>query len=153
MEKNQKTGKQALLKKAGLKNTLPRKLILETLESNPQRHFSAEELYQVLMENGENVGIATVYRVLAQFESAGLVLRHHFESSTSVFELGGRKHHDHLICTDCGAIIEFLNEDIEKLQRQVAKQQGFRLHDHALCIYASCENADDCPRRMDRNNH
>jgi Fur family transcriptional regulator, ferric uptake regulator len=135
------------LKQAGLKNTLPRKLILELLQESKIRHLSAEDIYRALLEHGENIGLATVYRVLSQFENAGLVTRHHFEGTTAVFELSGGKHHDHLICTDCGAIIEFFNEDIEKQQRQVAEREGFILNGHALYIFGSCKNREHCPRR------
>ncbi len=144
------TDHQALFKQAGLKTTQARKLILNILESNPQRHFSAEEIYQILLSHSEPVGIATVYRILAQFEKAGLLIRHQFEGNTSLFELSGRNHHDHLICTNCGAIIEFTNEEIEKLQDEIADKQGFDLVDHALYIFAACRNSDSCARRKDR---
>lgn len=123
------------LRKAGLKVTLPRLKILEILENCDQRHLSAEDIYKELLEVGEDIGLATVYRVLTQFESAGLVTRHNFEGGHSVFELDSGEHHDHMVCISSGEVIEFRNEEIEKLQREIAKQHDFELIDHNLVLY------------------
>ena len=123
------------LRKAGLKVTLPRLKILEILEADTQRHLSAEDIYRELLDAGEDIGLATVYRVLTQFESAGLVNRHNFEGGSSVFELDEGKHHDHMVCVESGEVIEFVNEDIERLQREIAKKHGFELIDHSLVLY------------------
>jgi Fur family ferric uptake transcriptional regulator len=123
------------LKKAGLKVTLPRLKILEILEGNQQRHLSAEDIYKELLETGEDIGLATVYRVLTQFETAGLVKRHNFEGGHSVFEMDEGEHHDHMVCIETGNVVEFINEDIERLQREIAKKHGFELVDHSLVLY------------------
>lgn len=123
------------LRKAGLKVTLPRLKILEILESSSQRHRSAEEIYKDLLDSGEEIGLATVYRVLTQFESAGLVTRHNFEGGHSVFELDDSGHHDHMVCVETGDVIEFFSEDIERLQREVASKKGYKLLDHKLVLY------------------
>tara|TARA_B100001123_G_scaffold267238_1_gene297493 strand:- start:629 stop:1030 length:402 start_codon:yes stop_codon:yes gene_type:complete len=123
------------LKKAGLKATLPRIRILEILEESAGRHLSAEDVYKILLEHGEEVGLATVYRVLTQFESAGLVIRHNFDSGHSVFELDSGTHHDHMVHLDTGEIIEFQNEEIEELQRKIASKHGFDLIEHSLVLY------------------
>ena len=123
------------LRKAGLKITLPRLKILEILESAPQRHLSAEDVYRELLDSGEEIGLATVYRVLTQFESAGLVTRHNFEGGHSVFELDDGGHHDHMVCIESGDVVEFFSEDIERLQHEVAKENGFKLLDHSLVLY------------------
>jgi Fur family ferric uptake transcriptional regulator len=123
------------LRKAGLKVTLPRLKILEILESNRQRHLSAEDIYKELLETGEDIGLATVYRVLTQFEAAGLVKRHNFEGGHSVFEMDEGEHHDHMVCVDTGDVIEFINEDIERLQQEIAKKHGYDLIDHSLVLY------------------
>ncbi len=128
------------LKKAGLKATLPRIKILEMLEGSETRHMSAEDVYKTLLEGGEDVGLATVYRVLTQFESAGLVSRHHFEGGHSMFELNEGKHHDHILCVKCGKVEEFVDEVIEERQRAIAKKKGFSMTDHALYIYGVCSN-------------
>ncbi len=128
------------LKKVGLKATLPRLKILEILESNPMRHMSAEDVYKALLQTDEDIGLATVYRVLTQFESAELVKRHHFDSGHSVFELEQGQHHDHIVCVKCGKVEEFLDEIIEERQRNIAKQKGFTITDHSLYIYGLCEN-------------
>lgn len=128
------------LKNAGLKATLPRLRILQLLENNAQRHMTAEDIYKSLLDTGEDVGLATVYRVLTQFETAGLVVRHHFENSISVFELNDGKHHDHLLCIKCGKIVEFVDADIEKRQESIAKQHKFEITDHCLYIYGVCED-------------
>jgi Fur family ferric uptake transcriptional regulator len=123
------------LRKAGLKVTLPRLKILEILEGNRQRHLSAEDIYKELLETGEDIGLATVYRVLTQFEAAGLVKRHNFEGGHSVFEMDEGEHHDHMVCVDTGDVIEFMNDDIERLQREIASKHGYELIDHSLVLY------------------
>ena len=130
------------LRKAGLKVTLPRMKILEILEESPQQHLSAEDLYRVLMNSHEEIGLATIYRVLTQFEGAGLVIRHHFEGGQAVFELDRGKHHDHLICIKCGKIVEFVNAFIEEQQKKIAKEAGFNITDHSLIIYGECNNPE-----------
>ncbi len=130
------------LRKAGLKITLPRVKILGLLERSDKRHVSAEDVYRMLLENGEEIGLATVYRVLTQFESGGLVCRHNFEGGQSIFELDCGKHHDHLVCAKCGKIVEFVDETIEKRQSAVAKRHGFAIQDHSLVIYGICDNPD-----------
>lgn len=126
------------LKKAGLKATLPRIKILQILEENPLRHMSAEDVYKVLLGTGEDVGLATVYRVLTQFETAGLVARHHFEGGQSVFEINQGAHHDHILCVGCGKVDEFVDEVIEQRQRAIAKKAGYVMTDHSLYIYGMC---------------
>lgn len=123
------------LRKAGLKVTLPRVKILQILEQSVQRHLSAEDVYKALLEAGDDVGLATVYRVLTQFEQAGLVERHNFDGGHSVFELDNGEHHDHLVCTESGKVIEFHNEKIEQIQIQVAKELGYELTGHSLILY------------------
>jgi Fur family ferric uptake transcriptional regulator len=132
------------LRKAGLKVTLPRMKILEILETNETRHMSAEDVYKVLLDAEEDIGLATVYRVLTQFEAAGLVTRHHFEGGHSVFELNEGHHHDHIVCVQCGKVVEFLDQTIEKIQEQVARREGFKIRDHSLIIYGDCERKN-CP--------
>lgn len=134
------------LRNAGLKVTLPRLKILEMLESSPDRHLSAEDIYRRLMDGGEDIGLATVYRVLTQFEAAGLVVRHHFEGGHAVFELERGTHHDHLVCTTCGHVEEFSDEMIERRQRERAKELGFRLVEHSLIMHGECLRSD-CPNR------
>jgi len=127
------------LRKAGLKVTLPRMKILEILASNTTiRHMSAEDVYKALLEGGEDIGLATVYRVLTQFESAGLVTRHHFEGGHSVFELNEGSHHDHIVCVKCGRVDEFMDETIEQRQRAIAQKAGYEITDHSLYIYGIC---------------
>ena len=126
------------LKKAGLKNTLPRRRILEIMENARDHHMSAEDIYRELLESGEEIGLATVYRVLTQFQEAGLVTRHHFESGQSVFELDHGEHHDHLVCVKCGRVEEFVDDVIEKRQNEIAKNAGFTITDHSLNIYGVC---------------
>ncbi len=126
------------LKKAGLKATLPRIKILQILEENPLRHMSAEDVYKVLLGTDEDVGLATVYRVLTQFETAGLVSRHHFEGGQSVFEINQGEHHDHILCVGCGKVDEFIDEVIEQRQRAIAKKAGYVMTDHSLYIYGMC---------------
>ncbi len=131
------------LRKAGLKATLPRLKILDILERNSSRHMSAEDVYKALLDSGEDVGLATVYRVLTQFESAGLVARHHFEGGTSVFELDEGTHHDHLLCVKCGRVEEFVDEVIEKRQKAIAADHGFTITDHSLYIYGVCSDCQE----------
>ena len=126
------------IKKAGLKVTLPRIKNHEIMESSSMRHLSAEDVYKHLLEDGEEVGLATVYRVLTQFESAGLVARHHFEGGHSVFELNQGHHHDHIVCVKCGKIEEFVDETIEQRQKDIAAKAGFEITDHCLYIYGVC---------------
>ena len=123
------------LRKAGLKITLPRLKILEILENADNRHLSAEDIYLDLLASGEEIGLATVYRVLTQFEGAGLVTRHNFEGGHSVFELDDGEHHDHMVCVDSGEVIEFTSDEIERLQHDVAEKHGFELIDHSLVLY------------------
>lgn len=127
------------LKKAGLKTTVPRLKILGILEESSVRHMTAEDVYKELLEAGEDIGLATVYRVLTQFESAGLVMRHNFEGGRSVFELDDEGHHDHLVCMECGRVFEFYDKTIEDRQRKVAENAGFVLQDHALHMYGVCQ--------------
>ena len=126
------------LKDAGLKITLPRVKILQVLESSEVHHVSAEDVYKLLLQNGEEVGLATVYRVLTQFEQAGLVVRHNFEGGHSVFELSSDKHHDHIVCIRCGRVEEFADDEIEQRQKNVADKLGFELTDHNLNMYGLC---------------
>lgn len=126
------------LKDAGLKITAPRVKILQILESSAIRHLSAEDVYRKLLTNNEEIGLATVYRVLTQFEAAGLVIRHHFEEGHSVFELAGAFHHDHLVCIKCGRVEEFSDADIEALQCKIADTFGFELIEHNLNMYGYC---------------
>ncbi|BFM14224.1 ferric iron uptake transcriptional regulator [Maricurvus nonylphenolicus] len=123
------------LRKAGLKVTLPRVKILQILESNEQHHLSAEDVYKLLMEAGEDVGLATVYRVLTQFEAAGLVVRHNFDGGHSVFELDRGEHHDHMVCVETGQVMEFHNDEIEALQEKIAADNGYELTGHSLVLY------------------
>jgi len=129
------------LRSAGLKVTLPRLKILEMLESNPARHMSAEDIYRKLMDSEEDIGLATVYRVLTQFEAAGLVKRHHFEGGHAVFELERGPHHDHMVNLETGEVIEFVSEEIEKLQKQIAEKHGFAVEDHSLVLYVRPKNS------------
>lgn len=128
------------LRDVGLKVTLPRVKILEMFEkmSKSHQHLSAEEVYKILLEKGEEIGLATVYRVLTQFEAAGLVTRHHFEGGNSIFELNRGDHHDHILCVKCGRVDEFVSEEIENLQKQVAGRLGYVLEDHCLYMYGVC---------------
>jgi Fur family ferric uptake transcriptional regulator len=126
------------LKKAGLKVTLPRTKILEMLEHTTTRHMSAEDVYKRLLESGDDIGLATVYRVLTQFEAAGLVVRHHFEGGHSVFEINQGEHHDHIVCVKCGKVDEFIDEVIEGRQRAIADKLGYDITDHSLYLYGIC---------------
>ena len=133
------------LRKAGLKITLPRLKILEILENASNRHPSAEDIYKDLLDSGEEIGLATVYRVLTQFEAAGLVTRHNFEGGHSVFELDDGEHHDHMVCVESGEVVEFFSEEIERLQHEIAEKHGFELLDHSLVLYVrrAGESSDD----------
>ena len=133
-------------KNSGLKATLPRIKVLEIFQNSSQRHMSAEDVYKALLAEGSDVGLATVYRVLMQFEQAGILSRNHFESGKAVFELNEGKHHDHLVCVDCGRVEEFFDAEIEKRQKAIAHQRGFELQDHALALYAVCTKKN-CPHR------
>ncbi|MCH9693817.1 MAG: ferric iron uptake transcriptional regulator [Gammaproteobacteria bacterium] len=130
------------LREAGLKVTLPRLKILEILEDSKLRHQSAEDIYKQLLNLGEDIGLATVYRVLTQFESAGLVTRHNFEGGHSVFELDDGEHHDHMVCIDSGDVIEFVSEEIERIQHEIAEKHGYELLDHSLVLYVKLKNED-----------
>ncbi|HWK54102.1 MAG TPA: ferric iron uptake transcriptional regulator [Hyphomicrobiales bacterium] len=133
------SGQNQELRKAGLKVTLPRVKIMQILEAAKDRHLSAEDVYKALRDADEDVGLATVYRVLTQFESAGLVQRHHFEGGHSVFEMSSEEHHDHIVCTKCGKVDEFIDPIIEERQELMAKKHGFTISDHSLYIYGLCE--------------
>lgn len=126
---------EADIKEAGLKVTQPRVKILDLFNNSPDRHLSAEDIYKTLIANGEEIGLATVYRVLTQFEAAGLLNRHHFEGGQAVFELADDEHHDHMVCNRTGKVIEFYDEVIEQRQREIAKQHGFKITDHSLILY------------------
>lgn len=130
------------LKKAGLKVTLPRVKILEILAGSAERHMSAEDVYKTLLDQNEEIGLATVYRVLTQFEAAGLVERHNFEGGHAVFELDQGNHHDHIVCMKCGKVVEFVDPTIERLQHEIADQNGFKLVDHSLTLYGVCQSCD-----------
>ncbi|GGI83932.1 ferric iron uptake transcriptional regulator [Legionella impletisoli] len=132
------------LKEVGLKITMPRLKVLQILEQFRDHHVSAEEIYKALLDMGEDVGLATVYRVLSQFESAGLVHRHNFEGGYSVYELSQGEHHDHLVCVKCGRVEEFLDEIIEKRQAMIAERAQFKMTDHSLNIYGLCV---DCQKK------
>ncbi len=134
------------LHKAGLKTTLPRLKVLSVLEASDNRHMSAEDVYREVLKDSDPVGLATVYRVLAQFVEAGLVVRHQFEGDKSVFELNDAAHHDHMVCMKCGLVIEFVNREIESLQQQVAESHDFDLQDHSLTLYGLCSNCRESPR-------
>jgi Fur family ferric uptake transcriptional regulator len=135
------------IRNAGLKVTAPRVKILALLEDNSDDHFSAEDVYKMLLNRGEEIGIATIYRVLTQFEGVGLVKRHYFDSGTqAIFELNRGSHHDHILCQDCGQVVEFVDEVIEKRQHAIARDNGFKLTRHALVLYAECKR-EDCPNR------
>jgi Fur family transcriptional regulator, ferric uptake regulator len=137
------------LRKAGLKVTLPRLKILEILEHSQPRHMSAEEIYKKLLDSSEDIGLATVYRVLTQFESAGLVTRHHFEDGMAVFEINHGMHHDHIVCMDCGLVEEFVDAEIESRQNAIASRLGFTIAEHSLVLYGRCQRSD-CPRKQGR---
>lgn len=141
---------QTDLRKAGLKVTAPRVKILEILTGSAARHLSAEDIYRILLDSNEDIGLATVYRVLTQFEAAGLVSRHHFEGGMAVFELNRGEHHDHIVCVDCGRVEEFSDSAIEQRQQAVAAERGFDIADHALILYGHCRR-QQCPHRSAQN--
>ena len=134
------------LKGSGLKVTMPRLKVLDLFQHSDTRHLSAEDVYRKLLEEHSDVGLATVYRVLTQFEQAGLLVRHHFEGGKAVYELNEGKHHDHLVCLQCGRVEEFYDSEIEARQNKVARERGFAIHDHQLYLYADCVKKD-CPHR------
>jgi Fur family ferric uptake transcriptional regulator len=134
------------LKNTGLKATLPRLKILDVFQKGAQRHMTAEDVFRVLLEERSDIGLATVYRVLTQFEQAGILSRSHFEGGKAVYELNEGTHHDHMVCLDCGRVEEFYDAEIEKRQHAVAKAKGFEIADHALSLYAHCTKKD-CPNR------
>jgi len=137
------------LKSTGLKATLPRLKILDVFQKGAQRHMTAEDVFRVLLEERSDIGLATVYRVLTQFEQAGILSRSHFESGKAVYELNEGTHHDHMVCLDCGKVEEFYDAEIEKRQHAVAKAKGFAIADHALSLYAHCTK-NPCPNRPQR---
>lgn len=133
------------LRQAGLKTTLPRLKVLSILESSKVRHMSAEDVYKILLAEDESIGLATVYRVLTQFEDAGLVIRHNFEGDRAVFELNDEAHHDHMVCISCGGVIEFIDQRIEELQDKVASDHGFVIQDHSLTLFGVCKKCKSRP--------
>ena len=133
---------QQILRDAGLKVTLPRIKILQILQASEDRHMSAEDVYKALLEAKEDVGLATVYRVLTQLESAGITTRHNFDDGCSVFELACSDHHDHMVCMDTGDVIEFVSDDIELLQKEIADQHGYEIVDHKLVLYVKPKTAE-----------
>jgi len=134
------------LKSSGLKVTAPRLKVLDLFHSSNTRHLTAEDVYRKLLDEHSDIGLATVYRVLTQFEQAGLLVRHHFEGGKAVYELNEGGHHDHLVCLQCGRVEEFYDSEIEKRQQKVAKERGFAIHDHQLYLYADCIKSA-CPHR------
>ncbi len=136
------------LKNTGLKGTIPRLKILEVFQRSTQRHLTAEDVFRVLLQDRSDVGLATVYRVLTQFEQASILSRSHFESGKAVYELNEGQHHDHLVCLDCGKVEEFYDVEIENRQHVIAKSKGFAISDHALSLYATCTK-ENCPNRTD----
>lgn len=132
------------LKRAGLKVTLPRIKILDILQQPENQHISAEDVYKILLEQHEEIGLATVYRVLNQFDDAGIVARHHFEGGKSVFELSHKSHHDHLVCLKCGKVVEFEDDIIENRQLSIAKKNNIKLTNHSLYLYGECEDEIEC---------
>ena len=124
------------LKKTGLKATLPRLKIMDIFEHSKQKHLSAEDIYKLMIGSNDEIGLATIYRVLTQFEQVGLLIRHHFEGGKAVYELNEKSHHDHIVCLQCGHVTEFVNEEIENLQTKVAEEHGFKIIEHSLIIYA-----------------
>ena len=135
------------LKNIGLKATLPRLKILNLFEQSEVRHLTAEDVYRMLLAEDVDIGLATVYRVLTQFEQAGLLIRHHFESGKAVYELNQGGHHDHLVCLQCGRVEEFYDAEIERRQKKIAAERGFTIHDHSLHIYADCTKSQ-CPHKQ-----
>jgi Fur family ferric uptake transcriptional regulator len=141
------------LKSSGLKATLPRIKILEVFQQAAQRHMTAEDVYKILLNEGSDIGLATVYRVLMQFEQAGILSRNHFEAGKAVFELNEGQHHDHLVCLNCGKVEEFFDAEIERRQHDMARERGFRLQDHALALYVVCEKPECEGRRPPTPRH
>ena len=139
------------LRKAGLKVTLPRVKILEILQDPKNQHISAEDVYKLLLDLGEDIGLATVYRVLNQFDDAGILTRHHFEGGKSVFELTGSHHHDHLVCLKCGKVIEFEDDIIEAKQLEISEKNGIKLTHHSLYLYGECVDTVQCKKNSDMN--
>lgn len=139
------------LKEAGLKVTSPRLKVLEVLKASPDQHVSAEELYKMMIEQDEEIGLATIYRVLNQFDDAGIVTRHHFEGGKSVFELSDKHHHDHLVCLKCGKVIEFEDEVIEERQLRVSEKYNIKLTHHSLYLYGECQDTEAC-KEYKKNN-
>ena len=137
------------LKSSGLKATLPRIKILELFQQSTLRHLTAEDVYKVLLQEGSDIGLATVYRVLMQFEQAGILTRNHFEAGKAVFELNEGQHHDHLVCMQCGRVEEFFDPEIERRQQAIAKERGYRLQEHALSLYVACERPN-CEGRQNQ---
>lgn len=134
------------LRKVGLKVTQPRMRILELLETHKTRHLTADDIYRELVRSGEDIGLATVYRVLSQFEAAGLVVKHNFESGQAFFELDSGQHHDHMVCVETGKVVEFVSEEIEALQRKIADAHGYDIEDHNLVIYVRPKKSSKKPR-------
>ena len=135
------------LKKTGLKATLPRLKIMDIFEHSKQKHLSAEDIYKLMIGSNDEIGLATIYRVLTQFEQVGLLIRHHFEGGKAVYELNEKSHHDHIVCLQCGHVTEFVNEEIERLQTKVAEEHGFKIIEHSLIIYAdSIKKPCDCKK-------
>ena len=135
------------LKKTGLKATLPRLKLMDIFEHSKQKHLSAEDIYKLMIGSNEEIGLATIYRVLTQFEQVGLLIRHHFEGGKAVYELNEKSHHDHIVCLQCGHVTEFVNEEIENLQTKVAEEHGFKIIEHSLIIYAdSIKKPCDCKK-------
>lgn len=141
------------LKNSGLKATLPRLKILELFEHSEKQHLTAEDVYRLLIAEQLDIGLATVYRVLTQFEQAGLLIRHHFDSDKAIYELNVGHHHDHLVCIQCGHVEEFFDEEIEKRQRAIANERGFVIHDHSLYLYADCQRSDCVYRNRVKHDH
>jgi len=137
------------LKNIGLKATVPRLKILEIFQTSEERHMSAEDVYRILLAEHMDIGLATVYRVLTQFEQAGLLSRNNFESGKAIYELNEGKHHDHLVCLDCGRVEEFFDAEIEQRQQSIARERGFVLQEHALSLYGNCTK-EPCPHRPKR---
>lgn len=137
------------LKNIGLKATIPRLKILNLFENSDVRHLTAEDVYKMLLSEGMEIGLATIYRVLTQFEQAGMLIRHHFESGKAVFELNQGGHHDHLVCIQCGLVEEFFDAEIERRQAKIAKDRGFNIHEHSLQLYADCVKVN-CPNKVKR---
>lgn len=138
------------IKSCGLKVTGPRLKILNLFETCPDKHMSADDVYRIVLEEKMDIGVATVYRVLAQFEEVGILTRHHFESNKAVYELNGGIHHDHLLCLDCGKITEFFDEEIESLQERIAKNNGYDIQDHSLYLYGLCSDCQAKEKKKKR---